>query len=432
MANILGYMRDGLSHVLRRHEEFGPVFRTKFGPSTIVWVSDPDIFLQVARNEDGAWSTALAWLALIDGLDTSSATLDMSVTLDFDPHKQVRKLMQQAFSPPAVASYTRAAIPMFESEIDSWVRRGRVDFKQAIRTLLANVSTRTFLGVDDDREAARLDRALGRVWRAPFALVKNRWASPTWRKATDAHTELRETLGRLVAVRRRGGGQDLFSRLCRDPAAPGTESSDPGQGWLDDPTLVRIMIGVLIGAFDTTASGLASMAYLLAKHPVWQERLRDEVLRSEGQDAKRLEDVENAWKESLRLFPVSSHLPRYALRDVKLGPWRNPGGHVRVGDDGALAVGPRVVEGAGPVHSERFSLPRAEDRRHKAIFMPFGAGAHACIGMSLATAEVTSFWRTMLSRCRFRLEPDYEGHHTYVPLGTVSGDVALILEPLAR
>ena len=62
--------------------------------------------------------------------------------------------------------------------------------------------------------------------------------------------------------------------------------------------------------------------------------------------------------------------------------------------------------------------------------MPFGAGAHACIGLQLATAEVKGFWHTMLTRCRFRLERDYEGRHGFSPLGVVSGDVALVVERL--
>ena len=37
---------------------------------------------------------------------------------------------------------------------------------------------------------------------------------------------------------------------------------------------------------------------------------------------------------------------------------------------------------------------------------------------------------TMLTRCRFRLERDYEGRHGFSPLGVVSGDVALVVERL--
>jgi len=50
--------------------------------------------------------------------------------------------------------------------------------------------------------------------------------------------------------------------------------------------------------------------------------------------------------------------------------------------------------------------------------------------MHLATIEAKSFWQKMLAKCRLRLERPYEAHHTYTPLGVVSGDVALVLEPL--
>lgn len=258
--------------------------------------------------------------------------------------------------------------------------------------------------------------------------MKNRWLSPTWRQATDAHAELRETLVRLMAERRRGGGDDVFSRLCRE-----TESVGQKLPWLDDQGIARLMIGVLIGAFDTTSSGLASMAYLLAKHPDWQERLRNEASACEGSrasyaDLKRLEETENVWKETLRLFPVSSHLPRYALRDVKLGQWHIPAGTFVWAMMGPLLADPAWWTDPHRFDPERFSAGRAEDKRHKAIFMPFGAGAHACLGMLLATIEVKAFWQVMLTRCRFQMEREYEGHHTYVPLGTVSGDVALKLE----
>jgi cytochrome P450 len=79
---------------------------------------------------------------------------------------------------------------------------------------------------------------------------------------------------------------------------------------------------------------------------------------------------------------------------------------------------------------DRFSEARAEDKKHKGLFLPFGAGAHACIGLQLATAEAKGFWHAMLTRCRFRLERDYEGRHGFGPFGMVSGNVALVIERL--
>jgi hypothetical protein len=41
---------------------------------------------------------------------------------------------------------------------------------------------------------------------------------------------------------------------------------------------------------------------------------------------------------------------------------------------------------------------------------------------------VKAFWHAMVTRSRFRLARDYEGHHTYTPMGSVSGNVALVIE----
>jgi hypothetical protein len=46
--------------------------------------------------------------------------------------------------------------------------------------------------------------------------------------------------------------------------------------------------------------------------------------------------------------------------------------------------------------------------------------------------EVKAFFHDLLRRCRFRLTQDYDAHPTASPLGTVSGDVALTLEPIGR
>jgi cytochrome P450 len=79
---------------------------------------------------------------------------------------------------------------------------------------------------------------------------------------------------------------------------------------------------------------------------------------------------------------------------------------------------------------ERFSPERAEQQSLGRAFMPFGVGAHMCVGQLLATLEATIFWHELLSRCRISLRRPYEGRHQMSPLGTVSGAVNLRFEPL--
>ena len=78
---------------------------------------------------------------------------------------------------------------------------------------------------------------------------------------------------------------------------------------------------------------------------------------------------------------------------------------------------------------ERFAPPRSEDKHNKGVFMPFGAGHHACIGSQLSALEAKAFWYQFLRRARIRLAHPYEARHEYRPLGMVSGDVSLVVDP---
>jgi cytochrome P450 len=424
LRNIKGWLTRGNAHLVEQQKRFGPIYQTRFGLDTIVCVSDPDVFTAIARNEDRAWSSALAWGVFFEGINPSSPTLDTPVNLDFEPHAEARKLLQPAFSPSAMTGYLEAASPRFEEAVERWVKSGTVRFKTDIRRLLATVSSSIFTGIDDEAEGRMLDRALAAFWKAPFAFMKNPWLSLTWRKAMRGHETLRDALEPKVAERRARGGSDLFSRLC---------DASRGADWLDDAGLVRLFIGVMAAAFDTTSLALTSMVYLLAKHPEWQERLREEARsvssgRVSYEASKRLVDTERVWKETLRLFPVAADIPRVALRDVDILGHRVPAGTFVLAMMGPILQDPSIWTDPLRFDPERFSEARAEDKKNKGAFLPFGGGAHACIGMHLANVEAKVFCHTLLTRCRFHLEEDYVGHHVYTPLGVVSGDVKLRVE----
>ncbi len=426
LKNVIGYQSRGVEFMLAQRRRFGPVFRTQIGPLPAVAVADPELLVRIFRNEDSAFSTALAWRFVFDKVDPAHDTFDGLGTLDMELHKDARKFLQPAFSPAAMNGYLGMASPIIERAIDSWMARGRVVFRPAIRRLLATVSARIFLGIDDEREGEMLDKALADIWGVVMAVVRHPLLSPNLRRAVRAWAQLRELLEMRMSERRTSGGADLFSRVCA-----GSEALP----WLGDDGLIGLFIGIMLGAFDTTANGMASMAYLLAKHPDWQERLRDEAFAVGGapvsyEDTKHLEVTDRAWKETLRLFPVAGYAPRVALSDVDLGGWRIPAGALMLGMMAPVLRGASTWSDPERFDPDRFSESRAEDRRHKGLFTPFGAGAHACIGLQLANVEAKAFWHAMLSRCRFRLAQDYEAHHAYKPLGSVSGQVGLVVSRL--
>ena len=426
VRNTLGWMRRGNEHLLAQHRRFGPVYRTGFAGYTLVCVADPDMVQSIARDNQ-TWSTALAWLTFFGGIDPkiNAAQLDSPLFLDFKPHRDARKVLQPAFGHAATAGYFDAATPLFEEAIDRWAARGQVSFKEEIRSLMVKVSTRIFLGADD--AAAAFERALIEYWEGPLALSRSALLSRKWRRSIRGHRVLCEMLRSRIASRRAAGGDDLFSRLCAM-----TKESDT---LVDDDGLVRLLIGVMSAAFATTSSGLSSMAYLLAKHPAWQERMREEAFalaagRISYEKSNELEVCSRVWKETMRLYPIAPYCARRALHDVELGQWRIPAGTFVLALISAVLQDDSIWSEPQRFDPERFTEARAEDKRHKAAFLPFGTGVHTCTGMHLANAEVRSFWYAMLTRCRFTLARDYRGRHTYMPAGIVSGDVELRIERL--
>jgi cytochrome P450 len=60
---------------------------------------------------------------------------------------------------------------------------------------------------------------------------------------------------------------------------------------------------------------------------------------------------------------------------------------------------------------ERFSPPRAEDEKHTHCWVPFGGGAHLCIGYRFAEVQVKSIMHQMLLGLRWRERAEDKGFH---------------------
>ena len=423
LLGLYGALRHGTAAMHDYRERYGDLYRAQLLTRSVVIVWDADEIQKILRNEDATWSTAMGWDAIMfQNLDAQRGNIGALLTLDFDEHRLARKLVQPAFTQKALAGYLAIAKRGFEAEIPRWLAAGAVDFKREVRTLLARVAGEIFTGVKDPAQVAQLDRALAEFWRG-MMVVSRSSMSGTFRRARRGFQTLRTFFLERVAERRANPGDDLFSQMCA--------AEDEDQ--LGDEAMVRVFLTVMFGAFDTTSAGVTSMAYLLAKHPEWQDRLREEATRAGELDVaslKSLKECEWAWKETLRLMPVSTFLPRRALRDVEIGGHQLRAGTLVAPMAGGLGRHPKWWKDPLKFDPLRFSPERAEDKQHPAIHLPFGAGPHACIGMQLSNMEVKMFWHHVLRRCRFRLAKDYEARHTHTPMGCVSGKVRLVLEPL--
>jgi cytochrome P450 len=179
--------------------------------------------------------------------------------------------------------------------------------------------------------------------------------------------------------RARPGGDDLISQLL-----PHVET-----GALEEEELVRMMMIVLAGGYETTANMISLGVVALLSHP--------------DQLAELIADPSlwpNAIEELLRYLSVAHQEGlRLATRDMNVA-----GCPVHAGE--GLVV-PVMAANRDP---EVFPNPDELDiHRDSRAHLAFGGGIHACIGMSLARVELLcAFSRlfTRLPELRIDADPD--------------------------
>lgn len=152
-------------------------------------------------------------------------------------------------------------------------------------------------------------------------------------------------------------------------------------------------LGVLfLAGHETSASALTWVFYILATQPALVARLRAEVAEVTGggpvefEHTKRLTFVRNLFRETLRLYPPITFLPRIANEATELG-----GTKVRRG--ALIMVAPWVLhrhrgywKDPDVFDPDRF-LPEREKDQTPGAYIPFGIGPRICAGAAFATIE---------------------------------------------
>jgi cytochrome P450 len=78
----------------------------------------------------------------------------------------------------------------------------------------------------------------------------------------------------------------------------------------------------------------------------------------------------------------------------------------------------------------RFSEERQEERNHRFAYVPFGAGAHKCIGMHFAILAAKIVLHQLLRKYRFSLQEGYDCRCEAIPMPAPTKELPMIAERL--
>lgn len=419
VGNLIKFLRDPLDNA-QSLEVHGNVVRSRTFFETVTLLG-PDANQFVLHDREGNFSSRGGWYYWIDAVFPGAI-----MAMDNPAHKHHRRIMQGAFKRSAMERYVADMGPVIASVLAGWPAGRMLVFPQ-VKALTLNIAARVFMGMALGREADRMNQAFIDTVEASLALIRKPVPPFGMWRGVRARNFLVGLMRSKLADKRASEGPDLFSQLCH-------ARGEDGERFTDDE-VVNHMIFLMMAAHDTTTSTLTTLFYCLARDPQWQDRLRADAqalphAQLQFADLAACERTEWAMKEALRLYPPLTSIPRKAAKDCIFGGYQIPRG---------------TPVGISPIHThhmpqlwtdphrfdpERFSPARAEHKRHPYAYLPFGGGAHLCIGQHFADMEVKSVLHQVLRQFRFSVPDGYRMPYQLVPIAKPRDGLPITLQRL--
>lgn len=384
MLRMAQFLRDPLGVSQAMHAAHGPVFRRQDFAGWGVTLVGPEAHELVLFDRDGLFSSALGWGPVLGQLFPRGLML-----MDADEHRLHRKTLSVAFKTEPMRHYLAGLRDGIRRETAGWGARGPFAFYPAIKALTLDLAAISFLGMPWGPEARQVNKAFMDMVLASVSLVRTPLPFTAMRRGVNGRRYLSAFFAAEIPRRRGTPGEDIFSRICN--------ARDETGELLGEQAIIDHMNFLMMAAHDTITSSLSSMVHFLSRAPDWQARMREEansIATTHGDlTYEALADMtvtEMVFKEALRLIPPVPSTPRRALRDFSFRGHRIPAG-TQVGINPMLSH--RLPE-IWP-DPERFDPLRFTDEacrgRHRYAWVPFGGGAHMCLGLQFAHMQVKAF-----------------------------------------
>jgi cytochrome P450 len=425
LGDTFGFVLNPFKVLDAHYKKYGPIFKASLTFQKFVVALGPEYIQQLMLDSKQSFSARMGYNTPLG--DFFAGGLLMR---DFDEHKFHRRIMQTAFKVDAMRSYVDLMHPIIDREMSRWGQVADFQFYPNIKTLLLDIGAKVFLGMDLGGPGTRdLNQSFLDMNEGVLALIRKDWPGLLYRKGMNGRRALEKFFIELVPQRRGKQGNDMATFFSN-------EKSEEGE-FYSDRVVGEHLIFLLLAAHDTTTSALTMAVHYLAHHQQWQERLREELTalgkpHLAYEDLATVADLDNCFRETVRLYPPVPMMMRRTVKEVELG---------------GFLLQPHTMVQISPLYTHRmeqwWSKPhefdpdrfaREEHKQHSFMWAPFGGGAHKCIGLHFADMLFKCALAGLLLNYRFSYASagQFEGRLQYFPFAKPMDNLPLRLEPLRR
>ncbi|TAG98908.1 MAG: cytochrome P450 [Oscillatoriales cyanobacterium] len=405
IGDTLNFLQDA-QFAKKRHQQYGPIFKTSiFGqPTVFVSGSEANLFVLSHENQYFVMSWPPSMKALLGPLSLALQT--------GSEHQNRRKLLYQAFQPRALAGYIGGMEDITGRYLERWTQMSEFAWYPELRNYTFDVASKLLVGIDAGSETA-LGHYFETWCEGLFSIALDvPWTK--FGKAKKCRKLLLSELEKIIRDRQQdmGEGNDALSLLI---SARDDDGNNLSLEELKDQVLLLLFAG-----HETLTSAIASFCLLLAQNPDVMAKVRAEQQQfsaTEPLDLEQLKQMtylEQVMREVLRLVPPVGGGFRRVIQACEFGGYEIPQGWSVLYEINQTHQDSSVYPEPDRFDPDRFSLERSTNAKPFS-YVPFGGGLRECLGKEFARLEMKLFAARMVRECEWDLLPDQDLNLIRVP-----------------
>ncbi len=361
---------DFLKLIQNSQEEYGDIFRLKFGKREFVFLTNPELakeILIVKAKDFGKMGAGQSTTGLKTVLNNGLLT-----NTDYELWKKQRAILKPFFAIKNISYLAEDIIEITNAFIEEMkqLNAAIIDLESYMLELSHKIIYKMVFSLSNQE---LVDYPLN-VSLSLATLPKN--------KAKKASLEYDQVVYKLIEKRRKEDfkGYDLLSFML---------AAQKEQGF-SEQQLRDELLTVFAAGHEATANTLIWAFYILTKLPEVKQKLLNQLepiainKQIKLADIKQLPYLDLFLKELLRHYPSIPSAPRVALVNTKIAGFDIPKDTKVFVSIFANHMHPKYWQKPEIFRPERFLL-----RIARPAYMPFGMGERLCVGRNLALLETS-------------------------------------------